>query len=154
MNIRLAAQHDLKTILAIERVCFKKNAWTKDMFTDMFKDPMYTFFAVDSGDRLVAYAVLKTVEQEAEIDNLVVHGDFRRRRIGELLLDKMLVQVTQSGVKEVFLEVDTDNLPAMALYEKKGFKKLTLRKNYYGDSDAWTYRLSMYNPQCTSCNLK
>ena len=37
------------------------------------------------------------------------------------------------GVKEIFLEVRASNTPAISLYLKCGFEKISVRKKYYGD---------------------
>lgn len=49
-----------------------------------------------------------------------------------VLLDKM----RKAGAKKCFLEVRSRNTPAISLYEKCGFKRVGLRKKYYGDDDA------------------
>ena len=46
------------------------------------------------------------------------------------------------GRGAAILEVSRDNLPAIALYRKLGFRESGLRKKYYPDgSDAYTMRM-------------
>ncbi len=48
----------------------------------------------------------------------------------------------KSGRGAAILEVSRNNLPAMALYRKLGFKESGIRRGYYPDgSDAYTMRL-------------
>ena len=42
-----------------------------------------------------------------------------------------------NNILNITLEVDVKNLPAYNLYLKKGFKVVSVRKNYYRDSDAY-----------------
>ena len=35
------------------------------------------------------------------------------------------------GCKKIFLEVRVSNSPAIELYNKTGFKRVSIRKNYY-----------------------
>ena len=35
----------------------------------------------------------------------------------------------------IFLETRVDNLPAIKLYEKHGFRRISIRKNYYKSND-------------------
>lgn len=40
----------------------------------------------------------------------------------------------------LLLEVRSRNAGAIALYEKSGYEKIALRRNYYPDDDAVIYR--------------
>ena len=37
--------------------------------------------------------------------------------------------------KDITLEVKIDNVPAISIYKKFGFKKVAIRKNYYNGTD-------------------
>ena len=54
-------------------------------------------------------------------------------------LDRLLAI---AGTDTVYLEVRTDNVPAIALYESVGFVKMGVRKRYYriSGADAYTMR--------------
>jgi len=43
-----------------------------------------------------------------------------------------LYDLKNRGIKKVFLEVEHDNVPAIALYEKYGFVRYGYRRDYYG----------------------
>ncbi|BCK58516.1 ribosomal protein S18-alanine N-acetyltransferase [Nocardia wallacei] len=101
--------------------------------------------ARDANGRMVGYAgiaLLGTVEHpEAEVHTIGVDPGVHRAGIGTVLLRALLVEAGRRG-GPVFLEVRTDNAPAIALYEKHGFHIIGLRKNYYQPSgaDAFTMR--------------
>jgi|GEM_PF-147019 len=95
--------------------------------------------------RVVGYAgiaLLGTLEHpEAEIHTIGVDPHCHRGGIGTALLRALLTEAGKRG-GPVFLEVRTDNAPAIALYEKYGFHIIGLRKKYYQPSgaDAFTMR--------------
>jgi ribosomal-protein-alanine N-acetyltransferase len=66
-------------------------------------------------------------EQEAEVLNLGVHPDWRRRGVGSALLDA--VRDAASG--DLFLEVAETNAAGIALYESAGWERVALRLGYY-----------------------
>jgi ribosomal-protein-alanine N-acetyltransferase len=68
-----------------------------------------------------------------------VDPDYQGRGIGRRMLEELL-EVADGGV--IFLEVRTDNEPAIALYESVGFTRVGLRKRYYrvSGADAYTMR--------------
>lgn len=93
---------------------------------------------------LVGYAGIarlgRTPPFEYEIHTIGVDPEFQRHGIGREMMDRLLSTVEPDGV--VFLEVRTDNEPALALYQSLGFVNVGLRKRYYRASgaDAYTMR--------------
>ena len=48
-----------------------------------------------------------------------------------MLLQELLHRLAAEGTATVYLEVRTQNAPAIALYEKTGFERTGLRKRFY-----------------------
>ena len=92
--------------------------------------------------RLVGYAGISRLGRvrpyEYEVHTIGVDPDFQGQGIGRRLLDAML-EIASGGM--VFLEVRTDNLPAIKLYESVGFVNIGLRKRYYRASGADAYTM-------------
>lgn len=92
---------------------------------------------------LVGYAGIarlgRTPPFEYEIHTIGVDPAYQGRGIGRAMMDRLLSGV---GSDAVFLEVRTDNEPALALYQSLGFVTIGLRKRYYRASgaDAYTMR--------------
>ncbi|MCB8820349.1 GNAT family N-acetyltransferase [Microvirga rosea] len=62
---------------------------------------------------------------------LGVHDDFQGRGIGTRMLREILAMADDwLGLKRVELTVYTDNGPAIALYERSGFEREGLHRNY------------------------
>ena len=55
------------------------------------------------------------------LSRLIVKREYRNRGIGGILIDHVLEKVRELGYKEATIGVDKDNLPALHLYQKKGF---------------------------------
>ncbi|MGV0813302.1 ribosomal protein S18-alanine N-acetyltransferase [Mycolicibacterium boenickei] len=100
------------------------------------------YIAARNGDLLVGYAGIarlgRTRPYEYEIHTIGVDPDFQGQGIGRRLLDDLL-DFASGGA--VFLEVRTDNEPAIALYESAGFVNIGLRKRYYRVSGADAYTM-------------
>ncbi|MBF6077078.1 ribosomal protein S18-alanine N-acetyltransferase [Nocardia beijingensis] len=101
--------------------------------------------ARDDDGRMVGYAGIALLgdaeHPEAEVHTIGVDPGRHRAGVGTLLLEALLAEADRRG-GPVFLEVRTDNAPAIALYAKHGFHIIGLRKNYYHPSgaDAYTMR--------------
>lgn len=116
----------------IERLCFSE-PWSEEALSYMCTSPLtYAVAAIDrESGRLAAYCGCQFAFDEANIVNVATHPDFRRRGCASALLDKMEGFLSDAGVKKIFLEVRTSNIAARTLYEKKGYRAVGVRKNYY-----------------------
>ena len=61
---------------------------------------------------------------------LGVRRDFRRRGIGRRLMDGVIEKAWQSGLERIELIVWADNRPAIDLYEKLGFQREGVLRNF------------------------
>ena len=94
-------------------------------------------------DLLVGYAGIarlgRTPPFEYEIHTIGVDPEFQGQGIGRRMMTDLLDFAGPDGV--VYLEVRTDNEPAIALYESLGFARVGLRKRYYRTgADAYTMK--------------
>ena len=75
---------------------------------------------------------------EYEIHTIGVDPAYQGRGIGRQLVTELLELASGSVI---FLEVRTDNAPAIGLYESFGFVNVGLRKRYYRASGADAYTM-------------
>lgn len=80
----------------------------------------------------------RAVPYEYEIHTIGVDPDHQGRGIGRAMM-QLLLEYASGGT--VFLEVRTDNEPAIKLYESLGFVTIGLRKRYYRASGADAYTM-------------
>ncbi len=99
----------------------------------------HPYLAARVGGALAGYAGLGLAGPEAEVHTVAVDPAHQGRGIGRALLRALLVL---AGSATVFLEVRTDNEPAIALYRSEGFAVVGTRRGYYRPSgaDAFTMR--------------
>lgn len=101
------------------------------------------YVAARADDKLVGYGGIARLGRkqpyEYEIHTIGVDAAYQGQGIGRQLLAALL-EYANGGM--VFLEVRTDNGPAIALYESVGFARVGLRRRYYRASgaDAYTMR--------------
>ncbi len=101
------------------------------------------YVAARVGDVLVGYAGIsrlgRTPPFEYEVHTIGVDPAYQGRGIGRRLLGQLL---EFAGGGAVYLEVRTDNGPAIALYRSAGFEQIGLRRRYYrvSGADAYTMR--------------
>lgn len=102
--------------------------------SDEFPDD-YDPDAVDEDNffwpKIYGYIGLLMVPYEADVLNITVNGEVRNRGIGTRLMKEMLERAKNYGVTDVHLEVRESNAAAIHSYEKLGFVRDGIRKNYY-----------------------
>ena len=99
----------------------------------------FGFFDVVGGMLLARVAA-----DEAEILTLAVAPPARRQGRAAALLAAAAARARDAGARAMFLEVATDNAPALALYSTAGFVEVGRRRHYYkGGSDALVLRLEL-----------
>lgn len=84
---------------------------------------------------IVGYGGLWHVVDEAHINTLAVHPDWRGRRIGERLLIGLLEDARRLGAVTATLEVRVSNQVAQNLYRRFGFLEVGRRPRYYADHE-------------------
>lgn len=104
--------------------------WTPAMLETFLASE--TAFAVC---RPEGFAILRVTGDEAEILSLDVLPRARRQGVGSDILREALDTARARGAREVFLEVDKENAPALALYFKAGFVTVGERRDYYRKPD-------------------
>jgi len=132
-RIRPAGERDLVKILRIEKECFT-DPWSINVFRGAMSEPHTSVFVlVDDSEEIAGYSVSDVVLDEGALDNLAVTAEKRGQGAGAMLLQNVLEDARNKGVKRFFLEVRESNEKALKLYEKAGFTRLSVRKAYYQD---------------------
>lgn len=81
------------------------------------------------------YLIFQVAGIEADIHSFTIAPASQNKGIGTEMLRDGLGQLHDRGVREVFLEVDTTNLPALKLYHRAGFFVVGDRPEYYRHPD-------------------
>jgi ribosomal-protein-alanine N-acetyltransferase len=129
--IRPLGYSDLPQVIAIERRAFP-TPWSLAMFVLELSKPSGVCLAALKQDKLVGYLVCSRYDQVWHLMNLAIEPALRRRGIASALLERMF---DRAGAEEQYtLEVRTSNAPAIALYERFGFRSAGTRRRYYHDT--------------------
>ncbi|WP_430333715.1 ribosomal protein S18-alanine N-acetyltransferase [Rhodococcus sp. ACT016] len=149
MNVRIVPMTDADTdrCAELEQVLFPgDDPWSAQSFrSELAGGHNHYFTARDDADVLIGYAGVAllgtSMTPEAEVHTIGVDPTAQRGGIGGALLTELL-RVADKWGGPVFLEVRTDNEPAIALYERESFEIVGTRKRYYQPSgaDAFTMR--------------
>ncbi|HXD66831.1 MAG TPA: ribosomal protein S18-alanine N-acetyltransferase [Solirubrobacteraceae bacterium] len=132
ITIRPLGYSDLPQVIAIERRAFT-TPWSLAMFVlELSKPSGLCLAAVDDSDQLLGYLICARYDTVWHLMNIAVDPAMRRRGIARTLLEQMIERA--GADREYTLEVRTSNAPAIALYERYGFRPAGTRPRYYRDN--------------------
>ncbi len=117
-------------IAGIEKLCFS-DPWSEKSISSELDSHISLWLVAMDGDTVAGYIGSQSVLDGADMMNVAVHPDYRRRGIARELVTGLADALKEKGVKSLALEVRVSNAPAIALYEQLGFQQAGLRPNYY-----------------------
>ncbi len=143
IRIRPAAEADLPELVELLRQLFELE---QDFEPDaskqqaglslMLESPFAELLVAECGGRVAGFCGVQLQistamgSYAAQIEDLVLYPEFRRRGIGSRLLDAAGAWAKQRGARRLQLNCDDQNLPAMRFYEARNWIRTHLF-NYF-----------------------
>ena len=111
--------------------------WSEESILHDVKENVVARWIVldDGAGRVLAYAGMWLVLDEAQICNIAVHPDVRRMGYGRKIMEALIALARENLMTLLTLEVRRSNLPAQNLYHACGFMDVGYRKRYYEDNN-------------------
>ncbi len=100
----------------------------KEILSDT--DSIYNYM---DGNKVLGYLEIRLVDGVVDIMNLFVNQENRKQGIATSLMNEMF---EKEEYNRIMLEVNEKNNEAIRLYNRLGFKEISLRDRYYGDDTA------------------
>jgi len=136
--IRKVTIADLEELHRIEKLCFKKERYSKSFLLHLLESPNIYSAIFEENKRIVGSVIISFHKNTARIVSIAVHPSHRKKRIGKKLLDSAEEKAKQSNIRSIVLEVSTENRDAVKFYLSNRYKIDGLIKDYYGTGkDAW-----------------
>ena len=110
---------------------------TVDNFTyeltkkDFSTNPYLKIITYVEKDKIIGFLLYSLIYDRIEIEQFEVITKERRKGIGDKLLKYLIEKYQDTDIKNITLEVKEDNIIAINLYKKYGFKNVSTREKYY-----------------------
>lgn len=99
--------------------------------TDLNKDFFNAVIYEDNGIKGVI--VYDLIYDRIEIEYIIVESSERRQGIATQMMD--YIEKKHNKIRNITLEVRESNISAIKFYESLGFRRIAMRKNYYGNEN-------------------
>lgn len=130
MNYLALKQEHVKQVAKLEAECFSM-PWSERSISGEITNPLAYWLVALDGDTVAGYVGSQSVMGEADMMNIAVSADYRRRGIARMLVEKLIHGLQERDVHCLTLEVRCSNVAAISLYEQLGFRQVGRRPNYY-----------------------
>lgn len=97
---------------------------------------LHQYYVYQKNNLIIGFIGYSIYYDRAELDYLYVIEKYRKKGIGNLMLD-YLINLVKEKCTNISLEVNTSNISAINLYKKKGFKCAKVITNYYQNEDGF-----------------
>lgn len=132
MILREMTVEDLDQVMELENDLFPV-PWTREGYFTFLIRQDTMFLVVEEKERILACCGLLMVLDEGDVLNVAVRRERQREGIGRFLMESLIRLAGEQGVTTLHLEVRRSNETAIRLYERTGFTRDGVRRNYYTD---------------------
>jgi ribosomal-protein-alanine acetyltransferase len=130
-KVRAFRPSDESALSEILRNAREAAQWPPESYANLASSPGGLLLVCEANPEVIGFLAARQATDQAEILNIAVCRDFRRKGVASALLLAALDTFHRSAVASVFLELRESNLPARTLYQRHGFLPSGHRKSYY-----------------------
>lgn len=124
----------LDALMIAQSKIYQNSPWDKYAFKqELLNTHRRLYLALFDQRELIGYIGIKFTPafREAHITNVGIIPDYQNQHLGQYLIHLVCDYAKQLRLDKVSLEVRVDNQKAQYIYQKMGFEKVRIRKNYY-----------------------
>ena len=119
-------------VTRLEDALFPASPWSEGQFWAELASEQRMMLVAKAASDVVGYAGINLSDEEPEIMTIAVRPDHQGQGIGAEFMRRMLAAADARAARRVLLEVEVGNASAIALYERFGFVRNGVRRDYYG----------------------
>lgn len=137
ITYRDAMALDIPVFVSLDKQLFPYSPWSGAQYKEEFAEmPRTRHFvvALDQAQSIIGYAGILAPAPEVEADILTVGvvPEHRGKGIARQLISFITDFAVDRHASAMMLEVKSDNVEAIGLYESLGYSKISVRKDYFG----------------------
>jgi ribosomal-protein-alanine N-acetyltransferase len=132
VTIRQYDPHDFAAIFKLDQSCFPPGiAYSKTMLRYYLAQPGAECLIATDAAKIVGFLISEENPPLGHIVTLDVTESHRRQGVGSMLLAESEAHMVFRGVRTVLLETATMNDAGIAFWERHGYRREAVLKNYY-----------------------
>ena len=139
-SIEIQRTYFADDIIQIENKLHHRILSDENIYQDILNNT-YSFYTLRYNKNLAGYIVFSNCIDHTDLISVAITPVFRNLGLATNLMKHMGNICLESNLFPILLEVRKSNTPAIKLYEKLGYNKISTRENYYSNptEDAYIY---------------
>jgi [ribosomal protein S18]-alanine N-acetyltransferase len=130
--LRSYRPEDFETLHAIDQACYPRGiAYSKRGLRWFLALPGADCIVAETQSQIAGFILCEAEGPRAHIITIDVLEGFRRAGVGSALVREAEQRLVKRGVRAVELETAQDNQPAIAFWQKHGYRTRRVYKRYY-----------------------
>jgi len=129
VTLRTMSPDDLDAVMVIEQSAYS-HPWSRGNFRDSL-NPLFDAHCLWLEGELLGYFLAMHGVEEMHLLNITVAPARQGQGWGHMMLDALTLLSRNQGAQWLWLEVRQSNTRALQVYERYGFKQVSIRKDYY-----------------------
>jgi len=140
--IRWMIRADMPSVLAVEKQAFP-NAWTEDDFIRCLRMRNCIGMVCEIDEAIVGYMIYEFHKNRLHLLNFAVATEHKGTGVGTAMLAKIQQKLSPERRNRIMLEIRETNLVAQLFFKRRGFRAVSVLKDFYDDvpgEDAYLFQ--------------
>jgi ribosomal-protein-alanine N-acetyltransferase len=138
VHIRWMIRRDMPEVLDIEQQSFEF-PWTESDFIRCLRQRNCIGMVAEHDERVVGFMIYELHKNRLHILNFAVCPEFRRRGVGNSMINKLVSKLSHGRRNRILLEVRETNLSAQLFFRTAGFLAINVLRDFYDDTTEDAY---------------
>lgn len=138
VHIRWMIRRDMREVLDIENASFEY-PWSEDDFVRCLRQRNCIGMVAECHERVAGFMVYELHRNRLHVLNFAVHPDFRRRRVGAQMLQKLESKLIPNRRNKIMLETRETNLSGQLFFRAMDFRAIRVLHDFYDDTEEDAY---------------
>mgnify|MGYP000876735148 FL=1 len=138
VHIRWMIRRDMMEVLEIESRSFEF-PWSEDDFIRCLRQRNCIGMVAEHDERVAGFMIYELHRNRLHILNFAVAAEFRRKGVGQQMVEKLIGKLSAQRRNRIMLEVRETNLAAQLFFRHLGFRAVSLLRDFYVDTTEDAY---------------
>lgn len=138
VHIRWMIRRDMLEVLGIEAKSFEF-PWSEDDFIRCLRQRNCIGMVAEYDEHVAGFMIYELHRNRLHILNFAVAPQFRRRGIGQQMIEKLTAKLSSQRRNRILLQVRETNLDAQLFFRDLGFRAIAVLRDFYDDTTEDAY---------------
>jgi [ribosomal protein S18]-alanine N-acetyltransferase len=142
VHCRWLIRRDMPAILSIEQSLFS-HAWQEEDFIRCMRQRNVIGMVAEIDETIVGYMIYELWKNRMHVANFAVAKQHQRKGVGTAMIERLRSNLSHERRNRIMLEVRETNLNAQLFFRSRGFRAISVIKDFYEDApgeDAYLFQ--------------